>query len=146
MIKSACRNGCYINRCRPWQEYTRWCAACLVRSSPCPTSSVSAQGRPSKTTNTISKATLWRLPSILGTTSSPVLLLPLRGADTSVLSARQYLFPRHRHLANHPSNQSPRTTHGMGPTDRRPGHLHTPLRSMDANVGYEDYQRYKSDR
>ena len=69
-----------------------------------------------------------------------------RSFGSTVQTISQHLLLSHRRLADHTHHQSPRTPHCLGPPHRRPRHLHHQRRYLFSHPGYEDYQRYKSDK
>lgn len=129
-----------------FEKRTNSYAAYRIRSSLCPTSSLLARMKILPTIEKSSRVISYAPPSTGGTTSFPVPLVSYRVTAASVLPPRQHLLPRNRNSAVHTGHQSSGASHGLGAAHRGPGDLDAAWRYGRNHSGYEDYQRYISDR
>jgi hypothetical protein len=129
-----------------FEKRTNSYAAYRIRSSLCPTSSLLAKMKILPTIEKSSRVISYVPPSTGGTTFFPVPLVSSRVTAASVLPPRQHLLPRNRNFAVHSGNQSSRTPHGLGAAHRGAGDIDAAWRYDYNHLGYEDYQRYISDR
>ncbi len=117
----------------------------MTVSFPRPTPSSSARKGNRKIISS-SKAITSAHQSTDGTPSSPVEMPPFRSTHPPILQIGQYLLSRHRHHADNPSHQPPRSSNCLVATHCSTWNFHDPRRLNLIHSGYEDYQRYASDK
>lgn len=73
-------------------------------------------------------------------------ILSVSGPGPAVQKTGEHILPDHRHPADDSDRESAVADHGLGAPDRGDSDLHGQRRFDFGYSGYEDYQRYKSDK
>ena len=114
-------------------------------SFPLPTRSSSASKANRKTTSS-SRAITSEHRSIVGIPSSQVEIKQFRSAYPPILKIGQYLLPCHCDYADYTGYQSTWTPNCLVSSDCSSWDFHATRRLNIIDSGYEDYQRYASDK